>query len=285
MLDGLETAVKDGDTVVILPAMAGGASQVASSAPGRGPGTFRPLLLGVVEDVGGLALLDDHAAVHEHDLVADLFGEAHLVGDDEHRHPFRGELAHRVEHLFDELGVEGAGDLVEQHHVRFHRQRPGDRDPLLLAAGEPFGVLAELVAEADPFEQRGRFLPRLRLRAAEHLFRRHRHVLERGLVGEEVELLEDHPDPLADEVEVPALLAGARAGPLQMSWPSRKISPCSGGSSRLTQRSSVLLPEPLGPRMQTTSPLATSRSIPFSTSSSPKRLWMPCSLSIGSRPS
>src|SRR6201996_2366056 len=28
---------------------------------------------------------------------------------------------------------------------------------------------------------------------------------------EEVELLEDHPDPLADEVEVPALFAGARA--------------------------------------------------------------------------
>src|SRR6185312_984855 len=31
------------------------------------------------------------------------------------------------------------------------------------------------------------------------------------LVGEEVELLEDHADPLADEVEVPALLAGPRA--------------------------------------------------------------------------
>ena len=30
-------------------------------------------------------------------------------------------------------------------------------------------------------------------------------------MGEEVELLEDHADPLADEVEVPALLAGARA--------------------------------------------------------------------------
>ena len=30
---------------------------------------------------------------------------------------------------------------------------------------------------------------------------------------EEVELLEDDPDPLADEVELPALLAGARSGP------------------------------------------------------------------------
>ena len=91
-------------------------------------------------------------------LVADLAGEAHLVGDDDHRHPFRGQFAHHVEDLLDQLGVEGAGHLVEEHHVRVHRQRPGDRDPLLLAAGEPFRVLVELVGEADPFEQRVAFL-------------------------------------------------------------------------------------------------------------------------------
>ena len=34
-----------------------------------------------------------------------------------------------------------------------HRQRPGDRDPLLLAAGELGGVLVGLVADADPLEQ------------------------------------------------------------------------------------------------------------------------------------
>ena len=75
--------------------------------------------------------------------------------------PSDGEFPDHVEHLFDQLRVEGAGHLVEEHHVRVHRQGPGDRDPLLLAAGESFRVLVELVGEADPFEQ-GRAL-RLRL--------------------------------------------------------------------------------------------------------------------------
>src|SRR5262245_21345394 len=39
------------------------------------------------------------------------------------------------------------------------------------------------------------------------------------------------------------------------------------------QRSSVVLPDPLGPRIDTFSPRATSRSTPPRTSSSPKRLW------------
>ena len=98
--------------------------------------------------------------VHEHDLVADLAGEAHLVGDDDHRHPLRGQLAHHVEDLLDQLGVEGARHLVEQHHVRVHGQGPRDRHPLLLAAREALGVLVHLVGEADPGQQRLRPWPR-----------------------------------------------------------------------------------------------------------------------------
>ena len=43
---------------------------------------------------------------------------------------------HDVEHLVDHLRVERRRRLVEQHADRVHRQRPGDRDALLLAAGE-----------------------------------------------------------------------------------------------------------------------------------------------------
>ena len=68
---------------------------------------------------------------------------------------------------------------------------------------------------------------------------------------EQVELLEDHPDPAADEVELPA---GSPSPGDPLLVPSRKILPSSGGSSRLMQRSSVHLPEPLGPITQTTSP-------------------------------
>ena len=57
------------------------------------------------------------------------------------------------EHLAGELGVERRGRLVEEHDVGLHRQRPGDGDALLLAAGEPDGVLAGLVGQADPVEE------------------------------------------------------------------------------------------------------------------------------------
>ena len=81
-----------------------------------------------------VAGLDDHAAVHEHQLVADLAGEADLVRHDDHRHAVDGEVAHHLEHLADQLRVERGGRLVEQHELRLHGQRPGDGDALLLAA-------------------------------------------------------------------------------------------------------------------------------------------------------
>src|SRR5690606_12180480 len=100
-----------------------------------------PLVLGVGEYVLGRPFLDDHPSVHEHDPVGDLPGEPHLVGDDHHRHPVLGEATHHVEDLPDQLGVEGGGRLVEEHHVRLHRQRPGDGHPLLLAPRQPVRVL------------------------------------------------------------------------------------------------------------------------------------------------
>src|SRR5262245_52629802 len=57
-----------------------------------------------------------------------------------------------------------------------------------------------------------------------------------------------------------------------MSVPSTTTEPRVGSSRRLQQRSSVDLPEPEGPMMKTSSPCATARSIPFSTSTAPKDL-------------
>src|SRR5580658_8875781 len=48
------------------------------------------------------------------------------------------------------------------------------------------------------------------------------------------------------------------------------------------QRKKVDLPAPEAPMMQTTLPGATSRSMPFSTSTSPYRLWTLCATTIGS---
>ena len=64
--------------------------------------------------------------------------------------PAFGELLHDVEDASDELGVERRGDLVEEHHVRVHRQRTGDRHALLLTAGELRREVVGSIGQADP---------------------------------------------------------------------------------------------------------------------------------------
>src|SRR5947208_7990746 len=65
-----------------------------------------------------------------------------------------------------------------------------------------------------------------------------------------------------------------------MSVPSTATEPRVGSSSRLQQRRSVDLPEPDGPMMNTSSPWATARSMPFSTSRVPKDLCSALTSSI-----
>ena len=85
--------------------------------------------------------------------VGDVARERHLVRRHHDRHAVVGERAHEVEHVADELGVQRRGDLVEQQQLGRGRDRPRDRDALLLTAGEPVGVVAGLGGEADAVEQ------------------------------------------------------------------------------------------------------------------------------------
>ena len=148
----------------------------------------------VAEDVLGLALFDDAAAVHEDDAVGYLAGEGHLVSDDDHRHPIRGQLAHHREDLTDEFGVQSRGRLVEEHELGLHGQRSGDGDPLLLTAGQVPRIGAAAVPEADSGEEGLCLLARGRLAFAPDLYRCLHDVLEGGHMREQVEPLEDHPD-------------------------------------------------------------------------------------------
>src|SRR5690242_12234335 len=107
---------------------------------------LRALLPGGGEDLRRVAALDDDAGVHEDRHVGHLAGEADLVGHDDHGHALLGQAAHDVEDLPDELRVEGAGRLVEQHELGPHRQRSRDGDALLLTAGQLGRVGVHLVA-------------------------------------------------------------------------------------------------------------------------------------------
>ena len=106
------------------------------------------LLCWVAEDIFRVTLLYDAAMVDEDDPVGYRAGKSHLVSDHHHGTTFFRQLAHHFEHLTHQLGIQRRGGLVEEHGFRVHRQRPGDGDALLLAAGELVGIRVGLLAQA-----------------------------------------------------------------------------------------------------------------------------------------
>jgi len=88
-------------------------------------------------DLARGALLDDHAALHDGDLVRHRQRLDLVVGDVDGGDAERGgEVADLHPHLLAQLGVEVRQRLVEQQELRLVHQRAGHRDPLLLAAGQ-----------------------------------------------------------------------------------------------------------------------------------------------------
>src|SRR5207302_954370 len=68
---------------------------------------FCALFPRVPKDLCRRTLLDNPPLVHEDHPVRHLAGKAHLVGDDDHRHPFGGQPLHHVQYFMDEFRVEG----------------------------------------------------------------------------------------------------------------------------------------------------------------------------------
>ena len=92
-------------------------------------------MLGVAEELGRRGVLEHHALVHKDHAVGHGSGKGHLVRDDDHGHAVGRKLAHDLEHLSHDLGVECGGRLVEQHDLRIHAQGARDGHALLLATG------------------------------------------------------------------------------------------------------------------------------------------------------
>ena len=79
----------------------------------------------------------DPPLVHHHDPVGHLQRLLLVVGDED-----AGDVdlvvqpAQPAAQFRPHLGIQGAERLVQQQHLRLHRQRPGQRHPLPLPAGE-----------------------------------------------------------------------------------------------------------------------------------------------------
>ena len=114
------------------------------------------------------------------------------MGDDDHGHAFAGQFFDDRQYVADQFRVEGRGGFVKQHHRRAHGQCPGDGHTLLLAARQLMRVFAGVIEHADLFQQGQAQQAQFFTRAMGVIDRGEHHVLQHGLVGKQVEALEDH---------------------------------------------------------------------------------------------
>ena len=108
------------------------------------------------------------------------------------------ELLQQGDDVVPGVLVQVPGRLVGQQHLRLLDQRPGDRDPLLLAAGQLGRQVPGPVGQADVREGlRGPGPPARRAHAERHQGRLH--VLLRAQRRHQVERLEDEADGLGPD--------------------------------------------------------------------------------------
>lgn len=88
------------------------------------------------------------------------------------------------------VDVEGAGRLVGEDQHRAAYERAGDRDTLLLPAGEPVGDLVDAVPESDALQHVGGDAAAVPEQPSARVAERHHDVVQRGATGQQVELLE-----------------------------------------------------------------------------------------------
>jgi hypothetical protein len=103
----------------------------------------------------GLADLDEPAEIHHPDAARHETHHREIVGDEEigEAEPVL-QITHQIEDLRLDGHVEGRGRLVADDEIGVGGDRPRNRDPLALAAGEFVRKLAPVGRmEADEFEQ------------------------------------------------------------------------------------------------------------------------------------
>ena len=149
--------------------------------------------------------------------------------------------------LLGGLGVELPGGLVGEQQLGSARQRPRDRDALLLAAGQLAGSLPRVLAQAHDVQHEPDPLLALTRRHAGDT-QRNPDVLGGGEHRDQPERLEDERDGLASQ------RIQARSVIPVTSFPPIRTLPLSGVSSPPTMLSSVVLPEPDRPRSATSCP-------------------------------
>src|SRR6476646_7362664 len=174
-----------------------------TSAEPAGHVVLGQLLFGIGEDLDGVALLHYIAGVilghvEEDRLVRRPCGLLHVVGHDDDRVALL-DLRHQLLDLEGRPGVECGARLVHEDDLGIGRDRPGDAQPLLLAAGQRQPRLLELVLDLVPDCGPPQTLLDEPVEIAlEPVQSRPEGDVVVDRFRERVRFLEDHPDPPPD---------------------------------------------------------------------------------------
>ena len=147
-----------------------------------------------VVHLGGRADLLDAALVDHRYPVGDIEGLGLVVGDQHRRDMhFVVQSAQPGPQVLADLGVERAERLIEEEHLRIHRQRTGQGHALALAAGQLIGIAGLKTGQAHDLEEPVDLVPDLGLGLLADL-ETECDVVADGQVLERRVVLEDEPD-------------------------------------------------------------------------------------------
>ena len=215
----------------------------------------------LVVDLPRRADLLDLAVVHHRDPVGDLHRLLLIVGDEHGGHALLVvQAAQPLPQLRADVRVERAERLVEQQHLRLDRQRARERHPLALTARQLVRALLRPRSSGRPAPAARR--PARGSRPSDACGSAGRRRRSRGRSCARTRR------SAGRRSRCPRSCGRASV----TSSPSIRIAPVSGASSPAMIRSSVDLPEPLGPSSAVSDPSGTSSVTSSSAVKSPKRL-------------
>ena len=117
--------------------------------------------------------------------------QRHVVGSHNHSRSLLRDLSQQLQDIVGRLGVEVAGGLVGDDHLRMIQDGPGDADTLLLTAGEFVGHLVSLVFHLHVLQHLADALVDFLLVLPASRPKHKTQVLIHVAVGEQLEILED----------------------------------------------------------------------------------------------
>ena len=153
----------------------------------------------------GRTAFDDPPFLHHRDFVADLAGDAQIVGDEDHRHAgLPLDLVQQLQDLRLDRHVERRDRLVGDQQLRLEHQCPSDADALALPTGKFVRIAAEGAGiEPDMSQKRLRLFTRLGIGRAVRDWANGQDVADgRARVERREGVLEDHLDPRPQRAEL-----------------------------------------------------------------------------------